>query len=117
MTGLGAALDAVTRGLSVAVLEVGDLAQGTSSRSGKTLHGGLRYMEQRNFGLVREAAHERNLSLSLLCPHLTRPTPFLFPLDSATWQRAYLGAGVLLYDLLGGGRSARASEERSSTTT
>jgi glycerol-3-phosphate dehydrogenase len=107
VTGLGAALDAVTRGLSVAVLEAGDLAQGTSSRSGKTLHGGLRYLAQRNFGLVREAAHERNLSVSLLCPHLTRPTPFLVPLDSATWQRAYLGAGVLLYDLLGGTRSAR----------
>jgi glycerol-3-phosphate dehydrogenase len=107
VTGLGAALDAVTRGLSVAVLEAGDLAQGTSSRSGKTLHGGLRYLEQGNFRLVREAARERNLSVSLLCPHLTRPTPFLFPLHSATWQRAYLGAGVLIYDVLGGARTAR----------
>jgi glycerol-3-phosphate dehydrogenase len=107
VTGAGAALDAATRGLSVALLEARDLAGGTSSRSGKTLHGGLRYLEQGNFKLVREAAHERNLCVELLCPHLARPTPFLFPLSHRAWERPYLGAGVLLYDLLGGARSSR----------
>jgi glycerol-3-phosphate dehydrogenase len=107
VTGAGAALDAATRGLSVALLEAGDLAGGTSSRSGKTLHGGLRYLEQGNLKLVREAAHERNLCVELLCPHLARPTPFLFPISHRGWQRPYLGAGVLLYDLLGGARSSR----------
>ena len=102
VTGAGAALDAATRGLSVALLEAGDLAGGTSSRSGKTLHGGLRYLEQGNLKLVREAARERNLSVELLCPHLARPTPFLFALSHRGWERPYLGAGLLVYDLIGG---------------
>ncbi|MGO9958273.1 MAG: glycerol-3-phosphate dehydrogenase/oxidase [Solirubrobacteraceae bacterium] len=106
-TGAGAALDAATRGLSVALLEAGDLAAGTSSRSGKTLHGGLRYLEQGNVRLVREAAHERNLAVERLCPHLTRPTPFLFALHKGAPERAYIGAGVALYDLLGGARSSQ----------
>jgi glycerol-3-phosphate dehydrogenase len=78
VTGAGTALDAASRGLSVALLEKEDLASGTSSRSGKTFHGGLRYLQQLNFPLVRQAAHERNLMVDRLCPHLTRPTPFLF---------------------------------------
>ena len=106
VTGSGVALDAATRGLSVALLEARDLASGTSSRSGKTFHGGLRYLEQRNFRLVREAAHERNLSLRLLCPHLARATPFLFPLTHRGWERVYMGIGIALYDLLGGARGA-----------
>jgi glycerol-3-phosphate dehydrogenase len=104
VTGAGAALDAATRGLSVALLERGDLASGTSSRSGKTFHGGLRYLEQLNFSLVRSALRERDLMVERLCPHLVRPEPFLFPLTRRGVERARVGAGVLLYDLLGGAR-------------
>jgi glycerol-3-phosphate dehydrogenase len=104
VTGTGTALDAASRGLTVALLEAQDLASGTSSRSGKTFHGGLRYLQQFNFSLVRQASHERNLMVDRLCPHLTRPTPFLFPLSHRGWERAYMGAGVLLYDLIGGSR-------------
>jgi glycerol-3-phosphate dehydrogenase len=106
VTGAGAALDAATRGLSVALLERGDLASGTSSRSGKSLHGGLRYLEQGNLSLVRQAAHERNLMVERLCPHLTRPTPFMFPLTHRVWERAYMGLGLTLYDRLGGARGS-----------
>src|SRR6266511_4183324 len=80
VTGAGAALDAATRGLSVALVEGRDYASGTSSRSSKLIHGGLRYLEQRNFALVREALRERGLLLKRLAPHLVRPVPFLFPL-------------------------------------
>lgn len=104
VSGAGTALDAASRGLSVALLEAQDLASGTSSRSGKTFHGGLRYLQQLNFSLVKQASHERNLMVDRLCPHLTRPTPFLFPLRHRIWERAYMGAGVLIYDLLGGAR-------------
>jgi glycerol-3-phosphate dehydrogenase len=101
VTGSGCALDAATRGLSVALVEQRDYAAGTSSRSSKLIHGGLRYLEQRDFGLVREALRERSLLLKHLCPHLVHPVPFLFPL-TRRWERAYIGAGVLLYDRLGG---------------
>src|SRR5436305_3911111 len=104
VTGAGTALDAASRGLSVAMLEARDLANGTSSRSGKTFHGGLRYLQQFNFSLVRQASHERNLMVDRLCPHLAWPTPFLFPLIHRVWERVYMGTGVLLYDLLGGVR-------------
>ena len=70
ITGMGAALDAVTRGLSVAVIEQRDIASGTSSRSSKLIHGGLRYLEQFDVPLVREALRERGLLLSKLAPHL-----------------------------------------------
>ena len=73
VTGCGVALDAATRGLSVALIEQRDLGSGTSSRSSKLFHGGLRYLEQRNFTLVREALSERNLMLGTLCPHLVEP--------------------------------------------
>src|SRR5690606_17439401 len=86
-------------GLSVVLLEAGDLASGTSSRSGKTVHGGLRYLEQLNFKLVAEALHERDLMVRTLAPHLVAPEPFLFPLTKR-WERPYIGAGVLLYDLM-----------------
>jgi glycerol-3-phosphate dehydrogenase len=99
VTGAGVALDAAARGLSVVLLEAGDLASGTSSRSGKTVHGGLRYLEQLNFALVAEALHERDLMVRMLAPHLVTPEPFLFPL-TRRWERPYIGAGVLLYDLM-----------------
>src|SRR5688572_11579626 len=100
-TGAGSALDAVTRGLSVALVEARDFASGTSSRSSKLIHGGLRYLEQRDIALVREALRERSLLLNTLAPHLVRPVPFLFPLRER-WERAYMGAGMVLYDTLGG---------------
>jgi glycerol-3-phosphate dehydrogenase len=100
VTGCGVALDAASRGLSVALVEQRDYASGTSSRSSKLFHGGLRYLEQRNFTLVREALAERNLMLNKLCPHLTIPVSFLYPLRHRVWERAYVGAGVFLYDLL-----------------
>lgn len=100
VTGAGTALDAATRGLSVALIEQRDYASGTSSRSSKLFHGGLRYLEQFNFKLVMEALHERNLMLNLLCPHLASPITFLYPLQHPVWERAYVGAGILIYDLL-----------------
>jgi glycerol-3-phosphate dehydrogenase len=80
VTGAGAALDAASRGLTVALVEMRDWAAGTSSRSGKLIHGGLRYLEQFNFKLVREALHERSLMLEKLCPHLVKPIQFVYPL-------------------------------------
>lgn len=100
VTGAGCALDAVTRGLRVVLVEAGDIAIGTSSRSGKIFHGGLRYLEQYNFGLVAHAIVERDLQVKTLSPHLTRPEPFLYPL-SKHWERPYAGAGILLYDIFG----------------
>jgi len=105
VTGCGAALDAATRGLSVALVEQRDFGSGTSSRSSKLFHGGLRYLEQFEFGLVREALREQTLMLDTLCPHLTRPVSFAIPLSKGPWQRIYLGAGTLLYDLIGGRRA------------
>nr|WP_246221317.1 glycerol-3-phosphate dehydrogenase/oxidase [Phytoactinopolyspora mesophila] len=105
VVGAGAALDAASRGLSVALVEARDWAAGTSSRSSKLIHGGLRYLEQRDFSLVREALRERRLLLHRLAPHLVRPVPFLYPLRRRGWERAYVGAGVLLYDTLGGARA------------
>jgi glycerol-3-phosphate dehydrogenase len=105
VVGAGAALDAASRGLSVALVEARDWAAGTSSRSSKLIHGGLRYLEQRDFGLVREALKERSLLLHRLAPHLVRPVPFLYPLTHRVWERAYVGAGVALYDSIGGARA------------
>lgn len=104
VTGSGIALDAATRGLQVALIEQRDLAAGTSSRSSKLIHGGLRYLEQLNLTLVREALQERGLLLRQLAPHLVRPVSFLYPLTQPVWERAYVGAGLLLYDTLGGSR-------------
>jgi glycerol-3-phosphate dehydrogenase len=105
IVGAGAALDAISRGLSVALVEARDWAAGTSSRSSKLIHGGLRYLEQRDFGLVREALRERGLLLERLAPHLVRPVRFLYPLRNRVWERAYVSAGVTLYDTMGGARS------------
>lgn len=100
VTGAGAALDASSRGLRVALVEQRDYASGTSSRSSKMFHGGLRYLEQFNFGLVREALRERNLMLNRLSPHLVQPVSFVYPLQHRFWERIYVGAGVFLYELL-----------------
>src|SRR5215469_16181959 len=101
VVGAGTALDAATRGLSVAVIEARDWASGTSSRSSKLIHGGLRYLEMLDFGLVREALHERGLLVQRIAPHLVRPVPFLYPLTGRGWERMYAGSGVLLYDTMG----------------
>ena len=100
IVGAGVALDAVTRGLSTGLLEQRDLASGTSSRSSKLIHGGLRYLEMLDFGLVREALQERGLLLTRLAPHLVRPVPFLYPLTHRGWERPYVGSGLLLYDAM-----------------
>jgi glycerol-3-phosphate dehydrogenase len=101
-TGTGSALDAATRGLSVALVEARDFASGTSSRSSKLIHGGLRYLEQMEFHLVREALRERSLLLNTIAPHLVQPVSFLYPLTHRVWERVYVGSGMLLYDELGG---------------
>ncbi|MCW2852177.1 MAG: dependent oxidoreductase, partial [Nocardioides sp.] len=98
VVGAGTALDAVTRGLSTGLVEQRDLASGTSSRSSKLVHGGLRYLEMLDFGLVREALQERGLLLTRLAPHLVRPVSFLYPLTHRGWERPYVGAGLALYD-------------------
>ena len=100
VTGVGCALDAVTRGLRVGLVEQRDLASGTSSRSSKLMHGGLRYLEEKDFALVYEALQERGLHTNRIAPHMVRPISFLIPLTGRIWQRLYYGAGVLLYDLM-----------------
>jgi glycerol-3-phosphate dehydrogenase len=98
VVGTGSALDAVTRGLSVGLVEARDWASGTSSRSSKLIHGGIRYLEQLDFGLVREALIERGLLLQRIAPHLVKPVRFLYPLTTPVVERAYIAAGMTLYD-------------------
>ncbi|WP_402462244.1 glycerol-3-phosphate dehydrogenase/oxidase [Isoptericola aurantiacus] len=100
VTGAGIALDAVTRGLSTAVVEAQDWSAGTSSWSSKLVHGGLRYLQMLDFSLVHEALTERDLLLKEIAPHLVKPVPFLYPLEHRVWERAYVGAGIALYDTL-----------------
>ena len=102
VTGVGAALDAASRGLRVALIEAHDLASGTSSRSSKLIHGGLRYLEQYDFRLVREALQERESLVTFLAPHLVKPVAFLYPLHEKLKDRTYVGAGLALYDVLRG---------------
>jgi glycerol-3-phosphate dehydrogenase len=104
VTGCGCALDAVTRGLRVGLVEARDFAAGTSSRSSKLFHGGLRYLEHLNFALVFEALKERSLALNKLAPHLAKPVPFLYPLMRPVIDRGYGGLGIGVYDVLGAGR-------------
>jgi glycerol-3-phosphate dehydrogenase len=99
IVGTGSALDAVTRGLRVGMLEARDWASGTSSRSSKLVHGGIRYLEQLDFRLVREALIERGLLLQRIAPHLVKPVRFLYPLTMPVFERFYIGAGMTLYDL------------------
>ncbi|AWB91801.1 glycerol-3-phosphate dehydrogenase/oxidase [Aeromicrobium chenweiae] len=100
VVGGGAALDAITRGLTVGLVEARDLASGTSSRSSKLMHGGLRYLEMLDFRLVAEALKERGLNLQKLAPHLVHKIPFLYPLQHRVWERFYAGSGVALYDAM-----------------
>ena len=100
VVGAGCALDAATRGLDTALVEAADWASGTSSRSSKLIHGGLRYLEMLDFHLVREALRERELLMDSLAPHLVRPVSFLYPLTHRVWERAYAGSGIALYDFM-----------------
>ncbi len=102
VVGSGIALDAAARGLSVALVESDDFAAGTSSRSSKLIHGGLRYLEQFDFKLVREALHEREMMITEQAPHLVKPLAFVYPLHKKYFDRIYVGAGLILYDLLRG---------------
>ncbi len=111
VNGVGVALDAATRGLKVALVESQDFAAGTSSRSSKLIHGGLRYLEQYDFKLVREALHERELMVSTQCPHLVKPVSFLYPLTEKVKERTYVGAGLALYDALRGFKRALPSHK------
>ncbi len=108
VTGAGAALDAATRGLKVGMVEARDYAAGTSSRSTKLFHGGLRYLEQLDFGLVFEALKERKLALNTLCPHLAKPVQFIYPLQKRVIDRGYAGLGIGVYDVMGAGRGVPA---------
>jgi glycerol-3-phosphate dehydrogenase len=106
IVGAGSTMDAASRGLTVGVVEAQDWAAGTSSRSSKLVHGGIRYLEQLNFSLVQEALIERGLLLQHLAPHLVKPIRFLYPVTHPIWERFYIGAGMMLYDALSytGGR-------------
>ena len=104
VTGAGCALDATTRGLRTGLVEARDFAAGTSSRSTKLFHGGLRYLEQLNAALVFEALKERALVLDKLAPHLAQPVPFLYPMLRTGIDRAYAGLGIGVYDVMGAGR-------------
>ena len=106
INGVGIALDAASRGLKVALVETADFASGTSSKSSKLIHGGLRYLEQYDFKLVREALNERELMVSTLSPHLVKPVSFLYPLQEKLKERTYVGAGMALYDALRGFKRA-----------
>ena len=105
ITGAGIALDAASRGLRVGLAEANDFASGTSSKSSKLVHGGLRYLEQREFGLVREASVERDL-LRTLAPQLVEPIPFVIPV-SDRWERAMFGVGLWAYDALAAARNLK----------
>lgn len=106
ITGVGILLDAVSRGLSAALVEADDIGAGTSSRSSRLIHGGIRYLEQLQVTLVREALAERSRLLEL-APHLVRLEPLVFPLYGPPLvTRLFYGAGVAIYDLLGSARQA-----------
>jgi glycerol-3-phosphate dehydrogenase len=110
ITGAGVALDAASRGYSVALLERGDYAVGTSSRSSKMVHGGLRYLQNFDLGLVREALLERQLMVQL-APHLVYPTPFLVPSLGEERRSRQLGIGLNMYDVMATTRVGRSRRE------
>lgn len=101
VNGCGIARDAAGRGLQTGLAEMGDLAQGTSSASTKLIHGGLRYLEQYEFRLVREALAEREVMLRI-APHIVRPMRFVLPHAPGMRPKWLLRLGLLLYDRLGG---------------
>jgi glycerol-3-phosphate dehydrogenase len=111
ITGAGVALDAASRGYSVALLERGDYAVGTSSRSSKMVHGGLRYLQNFDLGLVREALLERQLMVQL-APHLVYPTPFLVAALGEERRDRKLGLGLNMYDVMATTRAGRSRRER-----
>lgn len=108
VTGAGIALDAASRGLTTGIVEAADWAEGTSSRSSKLVHGGLRYLEMLDFPLVAEALRERDLLLTRTAPYLVHPVSFILPFTSPLMDRAYVGSGVTLYDVM----SARLGQRR-----
>lgn len=110
ITGAGVALDAATRGLSVALIERKDFASGTSSKSSKLVHGGLRYLEHREIGLMHEAATERDL-LRRIAPHLVTPIGFVWPQWAGAGTKA--GLGLWVYDVLAGFRNVRRHDKLS----
>ncbi len=114
-TGLGAAIDAASRGYRTLLLEQGDFACGTSSRSTKLIHGGVRYLQQGNLSLVREALYERWVLLQN-APHLVHDLPFVIPLYS-WWERPFYGVGMALYDLLSGAHGLKHSRHLSRKET
>ena len=114
VTGAGVALDAASRGYSVALLERGDYAVGTSSRSSKMVHGGLRYLQNLDLGLVREALLERQLMVQL-APHLVYPTPFLIPSFAGERRDRKVGAGLNMYDVMATTRVGRSRREMRSS--
>ena len=114
ITGVGCALDAASRGLRTALVDRADFASGTSSKSSKLVHGGIRYLQQREFRLVYEALHERQIALRN-APHLVRVLPFLIPIltrDGLIDRRIAraLGTALWMYDLTGGLRIKKAHE-------
>jgi glycerol-3-phosphate dehydrogenase len=114
ITGAGVAFDAASRGYSVALLERGDYAVGTSSRSSKMVHGGLRYLQNFDLGLVREALLERQLMVQL-APHLVYPTPFLVPSFAEERRDRKLGMGLNMYDVMATTRVGRSRREMRSS--
>ncbi|WP_114560421.1 glycerol-3-phosphate dehydrogenase/oxidase [Desertihabitans aurantiacus] len=100
VTGAGVALDAATRGLRTGIVEMQDWASGTSGRSSKLVHGGMRYLYNLDFALVQEALRERGLLLSTIAPHLVKAQPFLWPLRTPVVERSYSALGVGLYDAM-----------------
>jgi glycerol-3-phosphate dehydrogenase len=111
ITGAGVALDAASRGYSVALLERDDFGRGTSSRSSKMVHGGLRYLRNFDLGLVREALLERQL-LVQLAPHLVYPTPFLVPALGEDRRDRRIGIGLNMYDVMATSRIGRGRSHR-----
>src|SRR5687768_2864348 len=111
VTGAGVALDAASRGYSVAIVERADWASGTSSRSSKMVHGGLRYLQNFDLGLVREALLERQLMVEM-APHLVYPTPFLVPSLGEGKKSRALGLGLNMYDAMATTRVGMSRRER-----
>src|SRR5690242_16626293 len=106
ITGAGVALDAASRGYSVALVEKADFASGTSSRSSKLVHGGLRYLQNFDLGLVREALLERRLMVRL-APHLVKPLPLVVPAFDGARPDRLVGIGLNMYDVMARDRGRR----------